>query len=91
MVSRLQLRGQGGVPPNREAILMVLSRAASDHKFLARLAENPYNVMQEYDLTPEEMTALASGDIAKIEAWVGKLDSQLKTWISVKGTQDKWW
>jgi hypothetical protein len=83
--------GQVTVPPNREIIIEILSRAASDQKFLARLAENPYKVLQEYDLGPEEMAALARGDISKIESWVGKLDSRLQTWISVKGTQDKWW
>ncbi|UCB43656.1 MAG: hypothetical protein JSV77_03135 [Dehalococcoidales bacterium] len=79
------------MPPDRKVIIDILSRAASDQKFLARLVENPYKVLQEYDLTPEEMTALVRGDVAKIESWVGKLDNRLKTWISVKGAQDKWW
>jgi hypothetical protein len=83
--------GQATVLPNRKVIIEILSRAASDQKFLARLAENPYKVLQEYDLSPEEMAALARGDIARIESWVGKLDSRLQTWISVKGAQDKWW
>ena len=83
--------GQARVPPNRKVIIEILSRAASDQKFLARLVENPYKVLQEYDLSQEETTALAKGDIAKIESWVGKLDSRLQTWISVKGAQDKWW
>jgi hypothetical protein len=83
--------GQSTVLPNRKVIIEILSRAASDQKFLARLVENPYKVLQEYDLSPEEMAALARGDIARIESWVGKLDSRLQTWISVKGAQDKWW
>jgi hypothetical protein len=69
----------------------ILSRASSDQKFLARLVENPYKVLREYDLNPEEVTALAKGDITKIESWIGKLNGRLQTWISVKGAQDKWW
>ena len=38
----------------KEAILEVLARAADDPKFLARLAENPSKVLQEYGLTSEE-------------------------------------
>ena len=76
--------------PNRETILEVLSRAADDHKFLARLAENPSKVLREYDLTEEERTALAKGDIEKIELWVGELSQRLKTWLRVRLAQNKW-
>ena len=75
---------------NKEAILEVLARAANDHKFLARLAENPHKVLQEYDLTPEQRGALARGDTEKIESWVGQLDEHLKTWLTVRQAQDKW-
>ena len=30
---------------------------------------------------PQERAALASGDIKKIESWVGKLDKRLATWL----------
>ena len=73
-----------------EAILEVLSRAADDHKFLARLAENPHKVLGEYNLTLEERMALARGDVAKIESWVGQLDEQLKTWFRIRLTQERW-
>jgi predicted nucleic-acid-binding protein len=75
---------------SRETILEVLARAADDHKFLARLAENPSKVLQEYALTEEERAALARGDIEKIESLVGKLDNRLKTWLRVRLAQDKW-
>ena len=74
----------------KETILEVLARAADDHKFLARLAENPSKVLHEYDLTEEERAALARGNIEKIESWVGKLDEHLKTWLKVRLAQDKW-
>ena len=80
----------GQTYPNKEVILEVLAKAADDHKFLARLAENPYKVLQEYALTQEERAALAKGDIQKIESWVGSLDERLKTWLKVRSSQYKW-
>ena len=74
----------------KEAILKVLTRAADDHKFLARLAENPAKVLQEYDLTSEQRAALASGDLRRIESWVGKLDKRLSTWVWCRLQQEKW-
>jgi len=77
-------------PSGKETIIEVLARAADDHKFLARLAENPAEVLQEYDLTSEERAALASGDLRRIESWVGKLDKRLSTWIWCRLQQEKW-
>ena len=63
-------------------ILAVLARAADDSQFLARLDENPSEALSEYyTLTQEEMAALASGDIEKIESWLGKLDKRHATWL----------
>jgi hypothetical protein len=77
--------------PNREVILDVLSKAAHDHIFMARLAENPHKVLQEYNLTKEEIAVLARGDIEKLESWLGKLDDPLKTWINVRKAQEHRW
>jgi len=75
----------------REAILAVLARAADDSKFLARLADNPTEALSEYyTLTPEEMAALAGGDIKKIESWLGKLDQRHATWLWCRLSQEKW-
>ena len=75
----------------REAILAALARAADDSDFLARLAENPYETLNEYyTLTQEEMAALASGDIKKIESWLGKLDRRHATWLWCRLSQEKW-
>ena len=72
------------------AVLAVLDRAAQDNAFLARLADNPAEPLKEYDLTAEERAAIASGDIRKIESWVGKLDERLKTWLILRLSQEKW-
>lgn len=77
-------------PSGKEAILQILGRAADDHKFLARLAEDAARVLKEYNLTSEERAALASGDLRRIESWVGKLDNRLSTWIWCRLQQEKW-
>lgn len=75
----------------REAILEVLARAADDSGFLAQLADNPGEALKGYyTLTQEELAALVSGDINKIERWVGKLDRRLATWLWCRLSQEKW-
>jgi hypothetical protein len=81
----------GEVVVEREELVAVLKRAATESEFLARLAENPYEALKEYySLTAEEAAALASGDIKKIESWVGKLDEKLATWLWCRLAQEKW-
>lgn len=80
-----------GVVSGRKELLAVLKRAANESEFLARLAENPHEALKEYySLTTEERAALASGDIRKIESWVGKLDKELATWLWCRLSQEKW-
>ncbi|MBA7468825.1 hypothetical protein ES707_04080 [subsurface metagenome] len=75
----------------REAILAVLARAADDSQFLARLADDPGEALTEYyTLTQEEIAALVSGDIKKIESWLGKLDQRHATWLWCRLGQEKW-
>jgi len=75
----------------REAILEVLARAADDSEFLAKLAEKPGEALAEYyTLTHEELAALISGDIKKIESWCGKLDKRHATWLWCRLSQEKW-
>jgi hypothetical protein len=81
----------GEVVAGREELVAVLRRAATESDFLARLAENPHEALKEYySLTAEEAAALASGDIKKIESWVGKLDEKLATWLWCRLAQEKW-
>jgi len=79
------------VTTGKEIILAVLDRAAEDSDYLARLAEDPGEALSEYyTLNSEERAALASGDINKIEQWVGKLDDRLATWLWCRLCQEKW-
>ncbi len=73
-----------------DAVLELLGRAADEPKFLARLAENPHKVLEEYDMTLEQKAAIASGDLRRIESWLGKLDSRLSTWPRCRIQQEKW-
>ena len=76
---------------NRELILEILARAADDSAFLARLADDPGAALSGYyTLTQEELAALISGDIRKIESWVGKLDKRHATWLWCRLGQEKW-
>lgn len=75
----------------REAILAILSRAAEDTRFMAQLADNPTEALSlYYTLTPEEMAALISGDIKRIEGWIGKLDKKHAAWLWNRLSQEKW-
>jgi len=75
----------------KERILAILARAADDSQFLARLADDPGQALSEYySLTQEEVAALASGDIKKIESWLGKLDKRHATWLWCRLSQEKW-
>jgi hypothetical protein len=75
----------------KEEILTVLSRAAYDPKFMKLMSEDTHDALKEYyNLTSEQRAALASGDIQKIESWVGKLDKRLATWLWSRLSQEKW-
>jgi hypothetical protein len=79
------------ISPGKGEVLAVLKRAATESEFLARLADDPYEALKEYySLTSEERAALASGDIKKIEFWVGKLDKELATWLWCRLSQEKY-
>ena len=73
-----------------KVLLDVLAKARDDGNFLARLAEDPAEVLKGYDLTSEEKAALASGDIRWIESKLGTLDEPLRTWLNARLTQEKW-
>jgi hypothetical protein len=64
----------------REEILGILSRAKKDDN-LTELYPGTEAPSEYYTLNMDELTALARGDIEKIEAWVEKLDSKHATWL----------
>lgn len=75
---------------NREAILRVLNRAATDDAFTAQLTHEGSKALEGYGLTSAERAALLSGDIRWIEAHVGELTPQEKTWLHCRLEQEIW-
>jgi predicted molibdopterin-dependent oxidoreductase YjgC len=73
-----------------KAVLDVLERAARDNRFLAALASNPAGVLDDFDLTEEHRKALASGDISRIEQWVGPMDARLRDWLRNRLMRENW-
>ena len=75
----------------RKSILAVLAGAAPNKEFLAQSRDNSSNVLNGYyTLTQEEIGALVSGDIERIETWLGKLDQWHRTWLIANLAQEKW-
>jgi hypothetical protein len=69
----------------RDTLRRVLERAALEPEFLTRLADDPANALSEYGaLTWQERAAVASGDVRRIEGWLGKLDQRLSTWLTCR-------
>ncbi len=67
---------------SKGVILSVLARAAREPEFMSRLAQDPHEALKEYyTLTQEQKMALATGDLQKIESWLGRLDKRLASWL----------
>ena len=75
---------------SKGAVLAILRRAAEDDTFLAQLADDSAKALKDYTLAWEEAAALSSGDVRWIEAHIGKLDKQLRTWLDCRLQQERW-
>ena len=82
-------------------MLKVLDRAAEDDSFIAQLTYYGEQALQAYNLkgvlkstdggaTWQEKAALLGGDIAWIEARLGRLDARLRTWLDCRLQQEIW-
>ena len=66
----------------RRAIIEALSRVSGkEAPSIDPPAPNDDDTNGYYTLTPEEMEALISGNIEKIETWVSNLDQRHATWL----------
>jgi hypothetical protein len=71
-----------GSPEKREAILAALARATAANPLPNGPAgEYVDEIHGYYTLSLEELAALVSGDMEKIENWVSHLDQQQATWL----------
>jgi hypothetical protein len=55
----------------------VIGRAATDNVFRQALIDNAREACKEYDLTEEELDALAQLDSQSLSAFVGTLDKRI--------------
>ena len=74
----------------REAILRVLDKAPDGYKLLARLVEDPCELVQYYDPNAEEKADSVAGDLGCIEIRVGKPEDLLRKWLITNLTQENW-
>jgi hypothetical protein len=66
-------------PFSREAVLRVLDRAPDGYKLLARLVEDPCDLVSDYDPRTDELMA-ATGTM-RPRSRGGKLREQLRAWL----------
>ncbi|MBN2240235.1 MAG: hypothetical protein JW712_10715 [Dehalococcoidales bacterium] len=82
---------QEEVLSSKKTLMNVLSRAADDTGFMAQLSDDPKEALAGYYvLSSEQLAALASGDLRRIENWIGKLDDRLEQWLVNRMSQEKW-
>jgi len=75
----------------RKAILNALAKATKDGPSLGEIAANTDVITNEYyTLTQEEMEALISGDMQKIEDWVSGLDRRQAIWLLRRLIKESW-
>lgn len=67
----------------------VLAKAGKDDTFFTRLAQEPDEILKDYDLNPEERAALSTGDIKWLESRVSVLDDPLGTWVTLRLASSK--
>jgi hypothetical protein len=67
----------------------VLAKAGKDDTFFTRLAQEPDEILKDYDLNPEERAALSTGDIKWLESRVSVLDDPLGTWVTLRLASNK--
>jgi len=77
---------------NRKAILAALAKAIEGSPPLDETdADADYITKNDYyTLTQEEMEALLSGDIQKIENWSSSLDRQHAIWLLCRLIKENW-
>lgn len=85
-----QGRGKPSRDAQRDEILRVLKRAALDDDFVAQLTHQGGRALRGYNLSREAKAALLSGDVAWVEARVGRLGAGLRTWFDCRLQQEKW-
>ena len=78
------------VPSTQAAgIVAVLHRASQDADFRDRLSADLDAALTGYGLGPDEKTAIAEGDVQRIESLAGRLDERLRRWVLTRPAKQK--
>jgi DNA-binding NtrC family response regulator len=75
---------------NKDVLLAVLERAATDKEFFAELIEQAVDALDSYDLTGPEKLALLTGDITWIEEQIGPLTKEQRRWLDLRRSAEIW-
>jgi FixJ family two-component response regulator len=93
---RSALAAAGARPPepqglvNREEVLRVLERAATDGGFVADLLYTGAAALEGFELTGAEKLAILTGDVRWIEENVGTLSSAQRRWLDQRLSAEIW-
>ncbi len=66
------------------AMLAALHRASHEPTFRTRLSRDPQEALRDYRLSEAEQAAVATGNVATIESYTGRLDERLRQWLLVE-------
>ncbi len=75
---------------NKDEIIKVLERAATDSDFIANLLYHGADALDKYNLTGPEKLALLTGDIKWIEKHIGPLTPLQKRWLEQRLSAEIW-
>jgi len=75
---------------NKDVLIAVLERAATDKEFFADLVEQAVDALDSYELTGPEKLALLTGDITWIEEQIGPLTKEQRRWLDLRRSAEIW-
>jgi len=75
---------------NRDEVIQVLERVASDDTFKQDLLDNGSDALDAYRLSVPEKLAIITGDIDWIEAEIGPLTKQQRKWLEARLGAEIW-
>ena len=78
-----------GMPFSREVILGILDEAPDGYKLLAKLVDDPCELLRDYDHSAGKGLS-ASCDAGRAKTQLGKLEDQLRTWLVATLQREHW-
>jgi DNA-binding NtrC family response regulator len=75
---------------HREEIIRVLERASTDTSFVGELFLHGAEALDGYELTAAEKLAILTADVQWIEASIGKLSANQRSWLDKRLAAEVW-